>query len=135
MDFITIFAAAAAVMGVVLGLGALLSPEWSSRFVRLKADPDQPDGYAEFRATFGGVFLFLHLAFIAALYLDSGMIGASAVLCAGWGGAAGGRILSLLLDGSKGVRTQHNFISVTIEIIAATAFALPVADFILNPPA
>ncbi|MEE2565961.1 hypothetical protein [Hyphobacterium marinum] len=130
MDFITIFAAAAAVLGVVLGAGALISPEWASRFVRLKADPAQPDGYAEFRATFGGVFLLLHLAFIAALYLDAGLIGASGVLCAGWAGAAGGRLLSLLLDGAKRVRTQHNVISLVVEIIAAIAFALPVVRFV-----
>lgn len=135
MDFITIFAGVAAVLGVVLGLGALVSPEWASRFVRLKADPVQPDGYAEFRATFGGVFLLLHLAFIAALYLNSGVIGAAAVLSAGWAGAAGGRILSLLLDGAKGVRTKHNLISVAVEIVAAIAFALPVLRFVMNPPA
>jgi len=122
------------VFGAGLGLGAIISPEWAARLVRMQADPDRPEGYAEFRATFGGVFLFLHLAFLASIFLDQGVIGAAAILSFGWGGAALGRILSLALDGEK-VRTRHNYVSIGVEALAAIAFALPVANFVINPPA
>ena len=45
--------------GAALGLRALLDPKWAARFVRLKPD-EQGGGEAEFRATYGGVFLFTH---------------------------------------------------------------------------
>lgn len=122
------------VIGAGLGLGAIISPEWAARLVRMQADPANPEGYAEFRATFGGVFLFLHLAFLASITLNQGVIGAAAVLSFGWGGAAFGRILSLMLDGEK-VRTKHNYVSIIVETAAAIAFALPVANFVTNPPA
>ena len=122
------------VIGAGLGLGALVSPAWAAKFVRMQAEPERPDGYAEFRATFGGVFLFLHLAFLTSVFLDAGVIGAAAVLSFGWGGAAVGRILSLLLDGGA-VRTRHNYVSIIVELAAAIAFALPVVAFVLNPPA
>ena len=49
--------------GAVLGLSAMFSPAWASRVVRLVEDPDplRPGGYSEFRATYGGLFLFSHL--------------------------------------------------------------------------
>ena len=56
-------------------------------------------------------------------------IGAAAVLSAGWGGAAFGRIVSLLLDGDKGVRVQHTYVSVAIEVTVAAIFAAPVVAF------
>jgi len=121
------------VIGAGLGLGAIISPSWAAKLVRMQADPEKPEGYAEFRATFGGVFLFLHLAFLASVFLGQGVIGAAAVLSFGWGGAALGRILSLVLDGEQ-VRTRHNYVSIVVELAAAVAFALPVADFVLNPP-
>lgn len=122
------------VIGAGLGLGAIISPEWAAKLVRMQADPDRPEGYAEFRATFGGIFLFLHIAFLAAVFLNQGVIGAAAVLSFGWGGAALGRILSLVLDGEK-VRTKHNYVSIVVEVAAAIAFALPVVNFVINPPA
>jgi len=122
------------VIGAGLGLGAMISPAWAAKLVRMQADPDNPDGYAEFRATFGGVFFFLHIAFLLAVLLGQGVIGAAAVLCFGWGGAAFGRVLSLLLDGAA-VRTRHNYVSVAVELVAAAAFALPVIVFVINLPA
>jgi hypothetical protein len=133
MDIVfTIIPVLFAVLGAGLGLGAMISPPWAAKLVRMQADPAQPEGYAEFRATFGGVFFFLHLAFLIAAYLGQGVVGAAAVLCFGWGGAACGRILSLLLDGAK-VRTRHNYVSIGVELAAAAAFALPVIRFMGNP--
>ena len=40
-----------------------------------------------------------------------------------------GRIVSLLLDGDKGVRVQHTYVSVVIEVTVAAIFAAPVAAF------
>jgi len=121
------------VIGAGLGLGAMISPTWAAKLVRMQADPANPDGYAEFRATFGGVFFFLHVAFLAAVLLGQGVIGAAAVLCFGWGGAAIGRVLSLLLDGPD-VRTRHNYMSVAVELVAAIAFVSPVLVFVLTSP-
>ena len=122
------------VLGAGLGLGAMVSPKWAAKLVRMQADPAKPEGYAEFRATFGGVFFFLHLAFLIAASVGQGVVGAAAVLSFGWGGAAVGRILSLMLDGPQ-VRTRHNFVSIGIELTAAAAFALPVLSYVANPPA
>tara|TARA_R110002096_G_scaffold196794_6_gene379776 strand:+ start:3495 stop:3902 length:408 start_codon:yes stop_codon:yes gene_type:complete len=134
MDIISILLVVAGLLGALLGAAALVSPEWAARFVRLKADPDQPDGYAEFRATFGGVFLMMHVAFLGAFYMGAGMIGAAGVLCAAWAGAAGGRLVSLVLDAAKGVRTKHNLVSLGVEIVVAIIFALPVIDFMTSTP-
>ncbi|GJL98288.1 MAG: hypothetical protein DHS20C06_21050 [Hyphobacterium sp.] len=120
-------------LGAGLGLAALLSPGWAEKLVRLRADSSRPEGYAEFRATFGGVFLFLHVGFLAAVFLGQGVIGAAAILSFGWGGAAFGRIVSLVLDGDT-VRSRHNFISIGVEVTAGVAFALPVLDFVFYPP-
>ena len=66
--------ALALLVGVGLGARALIDPAWAAKFVRLKAD-EQGGGQAEFRATFGGVFLGLHLAALlfTLLYLKSGV--------------------------------------------------------------
>lgn len=115
--------------GAGLGLFALVSPEKAAKLVRLQPDADRPEGVSEIRAVLGGVFLFLHLAFLIASFLGSGVIGAAAVLSFGWGGAAAGRILSLILDGET-VRTRHNYMSTAIELAAALAFALPVLNYL-----
>ncbi|WP_421792557.1 DUF4345 family protein [Hyphobacterium sp.] len=119
-------------LGAGLGLAALVSPEIAAKLVRMQAHPDHPDGYAEFRATFGGVFFFLHVAFLVAMFMGQGVIGAAAVLAFGWGGAAIGRVLSLIMDG-EAVRTTHNYRSIFVEILAAIAFALPVISFVIDP--
>jgi hypothetical protein len=51
--------ALALAFGVALGARALLNPKWAARLVRLRED-EQGGGFAEFRATYGGVFLGLH---------------------------------------------------------------------------
>ena len=129
MGILDIIAVIAAGFGAGLGAYALVRPEFGSNLTRLKADPARPGGYAEFRATLGGMMLFLHLAYIGAAFTGFGAIGAAAVLSAGWGGAALGRIVSLLLDGDKGVRVQHTYVSVAIEVTVAAIFAAPAVAF------
>lgn len=134
MDIFTILAVIAAVLGAGLGAYTMVRPEFGSSLTRLVADPLRPEGHAEFRATFGGMMMLLHLAYIGAAATGFGMIGAAAVLAAGWGGAALGRVISLLLDGDKGVRVQHTYLSVAIEVVIAATFAAPVAAFVLAGP-
>lgn len=123
-------AAAALAFGAVLGARALIDPKWAARFVRLAPD-DQGGGFAEFRATYGGVFLGLHaVALLLVLrYLLSGehvvgvaATGALAALAAGWGGAAFGRIIAIWRDGAD---TGFNRISAVVEAAIALAIAAP----------
>ena len=88
--------------GAAMGLGALISPRWASGVVRLVADPDpaRPGGYSEFRATYGGLFLMVHLcALLIALKLPAIYAAFAAFpLALGWIGAGLGRLISLLAD-------------------------------------
>lgn len=116
--------------GAGLGARALLAPRWAARLVRLQPD-EQGGGAAEFRATYGGVFLGLHgvALSLTLLYLEGGRVligvaatGAAAVLCAGWAGAAFGRFVAILRDGAD---TRFNRISTAVELAVATAIGAP----------
>jgi hypothetical protein len=122
--------AAALAFGAVLGLRALIDPEWAQRFVRLKPD-EQGGGFAEFRATYGGVILGIHLValLLALRYLVSGehvvgvaATGALAVLAAGWGGSSAGRLIAIWRDGAD---TAFNRISAGVEALLATLIGAP----------
>jgi hypothetical protein len=131
--------ALALVVAAGLGVRALIDPNWAARFVRLKAD-DQPGGFAEFRATYGGLFAFAHgAAFVLTLkYLTDGdhviglaATGAAAPLAAAWAGAAFGRCVSMLRDGA---RTRFNTITAGVEALFALAIGAPWAMWFLSPP-
>jgi hypothetical protein len=122
--------------GVCLGARGLLDPRWAARLVRLQAD-EQGGGFAEFRATYGGVFLGLHAAalMLTAYWLMGGApaagavaAGASAVLAAGWGGAAFGRLVSIWRDKTD---TGFNRVSVLVEATLAALIAAPWAVWML----
>ena len=122
--------ALALLFGAALGVRALIDPEWAAKFVRLKAD-DQGGGFAEFRATYGGVFLGLHLiALVFTLfYLWGGeyvvgvcATGALAAISAGWAGAALGRVIAIWRDGAD---TNFNRMSAGVEITMAFAIGMP----------
>ena len=132
-----IVSALALTIGVYLGVRGLIDPRWASRLVRLQAD-EQGGGFAEFRATYGGVFLGLHIVGLAfaLYYLRTGhpvmgvaAIGAVAVLSAGWGGAAFGRLIAIWRDGAD---TQFNRFSVGFEVLMAAAIGAPWAVWILS---
>lgn len=117
-------------LGAALGARALIDPGWASRFVRLKPD-EQGGGFAEFRATYGGVFLAMHavaLAFtLAWIASGAGLVGvyaagAAAVLAAGWAGSAGGRALAIWRDRAD---TRFNRVSAAVEAAIALAIASP----------
>ncbi len=124
--------------GAYLGLRGLMDPRWAAKLVRLKAD-EQGGGFAEFRATYGGVFLGLHTAGLALAlqYLRSGhevigvaATGAVAVLAFGWAGAAFGRVVSMWRD--QGTATPFNRLSVGVEIALAFAIGAPWAFWLLG---
>lgn len=130
MFFAWWLSALALLVGVGLGARALYDPAWAAKFVRLKAD-EQGGGQAEFRATFGGVFLGLHLVALlfTLLYLRSGAYvigvnatGASAAIAVGWAGAAFGRAVSIWRDGAD---SKFNRLSIGVEIAMAFAIAMP----------
>lgn len=137
MIFAWVLNALALAFGAALGARALLDPRWASRLVRLKAD-EQSGGFAEFRATYGGLFFFSHaVALLLALaYLMGGEFvvgvaatGAAAVLAAGWGGACLGRLVSIWRDDT---RTKFNWQSVAIEGLMALALAAPWLTWLLS---
>jgi hypothetical protein len=125
--------------GAALGARGLLDPKWAQHLVRLQPD-EQGGGFAEFRATYGGVFLGMHavalLLTLRWLLAGGGLVGvtaagASAAVAAAWGGAAAGRLLSMLRDKS---RTRFNDLSVAIEIALAAAIAAPWFVWIAGGP-
>jgi hypothetical protein len=122
--------ALALALGAVLGLRGLIDPRWAQRFVRLKPD-EQGGGFAEFRATYGGVFFALHAVALWFVFnwigggeyvIGALAAGASAAVAAGWGGAAGGRVLAMLADGA---RTPFNVQSAIVEALMALVIGAP----------
>jgi hypothetical protein len=120
-----------------LGLRALIDPRWAARFARLQPDA-QGGGEAEFRATYGGVFLFTHAVALAftLLYVMGGEFvigvcatGAAAALSAGWGGSALGRFIAIWRDG---VRTRFNLYCAFAEIALALAIGAPWFVWVLS---
>ena len=126
-----ILAGGAAAIGALLGLIALLAPQQAAKIVRLRPDPDSKGGFAEFRAIYGGLLLFAHLAVLLAIFMreQAGMasvIGASFAVGAGWAGAALGRTLAMLVDHSQhATRTGYNVFSTLFELALALALLAP----------
>ena len=131
MHYGELLALAALGFGALLGLGALFAPEWASRFVRLKADPDRPGGYSEFRATYGGLFLLAHLTAFLIILKAPPAIAVFAVLplSAGWIGAAMGRAFSAVLDRGKGSGAPIVLIWMASEVALGLAIAAPILQF------
>lgn len=123
--------ALALTFGAALGARGLFDPHWAARFVRLKPDDAQAGGFAEFRATYGGVFLGLHGAALltSVLWIAHGATvmgmyatGAAFVLGAGWAGASAGRLLAVWRDGA---RTDFNLLSAGVEALMALLIGAP----------
>lgn len=119
--------------GAGLGIKGMLDPLWAAQLVRLQAANDQAEGYAEFRSTFGGMFLGLHLVALAFLFVWGGMAGVAActILAAGWLFTALGRTISYFAD--AGTRDVHVVRSIAIEIVVGLAVgAWPIAYFLAH---
>jgi hypothetical protein len=131
MSIAVILAGIAALIGAGLGLVALLWPQKAAEIVRLRPDWDVKGGFAEFRATFGGLLLFAHLAVLLTIFMreQAGMasvIGASFAVGAGWLGAALGRLLAMLFDNREhATRTGYNAFSTVFELALALALLAP----------
>jgi len=122
--------ALALAFGALLGARGLLDPYWTQKLVRLQPDR-QGGGFAEFRATYGGLFLGLHLAalLLALMWIVRGgalvgvmATGACAVIAAAWAGTAFGRSLSMLRDRAY---TRFNLFSAALEAAIAIVIGAP----------
>ena len=102
-------------IGGGLGLAALAAPERMLSFVGLAAAA--PEGLAEARATYGGLFLALELG-AAVLWLARSSTDGLLVAGIAWTGAAAGRLLSLAVDGR---RTPRNGQAVAFELFLGLA--------------
>lgn len=115
-----------------LGLGALFAPKWAAGVVRLTADPnpDKPGGFSEFRATYGGLLLLLHLSALIVLLQDSlGLqykIFALFPIAMAWLGAGFGRLLSLLLDKDDNRAAGLIPVWIPLELVLGMAILAPV---------
>ena len=116
----------------LMGLGALFSPAWAAGVVRLQAD-GRPGGYAEFRATYGGLLLLLHLGAMATVIHTGPMISIFVVfpIALGWFGAALGRSASLLFDRDKLNGAGLNPVWILTEIALGTMIGLPILTLFL----
>lgn len=125
--------------GAFLGLAAIFSPAWASRLVRLVEDPDplRPGGFSEFRATYGGLFLFSHL--ITAMLVmrlwkaDQDILTTLIVLplAFGWIGAGFGRFMSLILDTSRNRAPGMIPVWIATELAMGLAIGAPFLQFVL----
>ena len=111
-----------------LGLGALFAPKWATGVVRLvpNPDPEKPGGFSEFRATYGGLLLLIHLSALI-LMLQANLNVAYKIIAVfpiamGWLGAGMGRFLSLVLD--KKENRENGLIPVWIPLELALGFAM-----------
>jgi len=113
--------------GAWAGLIALFRPAQIASSLRLQANPAKPGGYAEFRATFGGVFFMIHaVALLLVLRLDTAQSALVVMpIAAAWLGAAIARSLSMFLDGEPNGEGGINRYWVMLEIVVATVIAAP----------
>jgi hypothetical protein len=95
-----------ALITTALGFMGLVAPNMASKFTGLTAN--NRTAFAEFRATFGGLFV------VMGLYpLLSGMSIAFAIVGCMWIGTAFGRLLSVVFD--RGYTEPKNFVGVAFE--------------------
>lgn len=130
-SIVLIFSGLGLMVGMGLGLGGFVWPGWASRLVGLTTLREE--GFAEFRATYGGMFLFGH--FMAAFLLLKALsatndiswafiaAGAAFALGAGWIGTALGRLASMYQE--KTTNTQFNQASTAFEAVVGIAIAAP----------
>ena len=127
-----IFAITALGFCAALGMGALLVPSWAAGVVRLVADPDpeKPGGFSEFRATYGGLLLLIHLSVLIILLQGSldltYKIFALFPVAMGWIGAGLGRTLSLVLDKEQNRANGLIPVWIPMELILGMMILAPV---------
>ncbi|MEZ5945661.1 MAG: hypothetical protein R3C13_07370 [Hyphomonas sp.] len=133
MHYGEVISSVALLFGAIIGLGAMFVPNWAAGVVRLMEDSDplKPGGFSEFRATYGGLFLFSHLMALVIVLKMPPVFSVMAVLplAAGWIGAGLGRLLSLMLDRNRNREAGLMPVWIAVELILGLAIAAPLAQF------
>lgn len=122
-------------VGAAMGAYGLINPRWAAGIVRLRDHPDKPGGFAEFRGTYGGLFLATHafaLVFMACAAREVEALwglptyftalGAAGVCGAMWWGTAVGRVAAIAFDGAG---TRYNQASVVFEVVLGALILAP----------
>lgn len=119
-----LISAATLAFGAGLGLKGLFDPAWAGKLVRLQPENGQPEGFAEFRSTLGGMFLGLHLAALICVGFWKGDAGLAAciILSAGWLFTAVGRFMAYKKD--PNCQHPHVVTSIIIEVVAGVLIAI-----------
>lgn len=116
--------------GAGLGLKGLFDPAWAGKLVRLQPENGQPEGFAEFRSTLGGMFLGLHLAALLCVGVWKGEAGIAAcvILSTGWLMTAVGRFFAYKKD--PNCQHSHVVTSIIIEVVVGVLIAIwPISRF------
>lgn len=114
--------------GAMVGVIALFRPAGIAQTLRLQADPDRPGGFAEFRASFGGIFLMIHLtAIVFATHLPPTLVVfVVAPIAMAWFGAAFGRLVSMALDkkenGEGGINRYWVLLEIVVGLMISATF-------------
>jgi hypothetical protein len=118
--------------GAGLGVKGLIDPVWAGKLVRLQPENGQPEGFAEFRSTLGGMFLGLHLMALLCVGFWRGEVGvaACAILSAGWLMTAVGRFVAYKKD--PNCQHPHVVTSIGIEVVAGLLIAVWPAWYVLS---
>ncbi len=120
-------------LGALMGLGSLFSPQWAAGVVRLRAEEGRPGGYSEFRATYGGLLLMLHLTALVIVRMTEPVTGllVALPLALAWLGAAFGRAVSLVLDKERLGGAGLIPVWIGTEILLAVMIGLPILFVIM----
>jgi hypothetical protein len=125
MEQITLLISAGTLaFGAGLGLKGILDPVWAGKLVRLQPENGQPEGFAEFRSTLGGMFLGLHLAAMICVIFWKGdaALAACFILSLGWLMTAVGRFIAYKKD--TDCQHKHVVTSIIIEVVAGVLIAV-----------
>ena len=117
--------------GACVGLIAVLRPAAIANSLRLQADPSKPGGFAEFRATFGGVFFMIHTtALVCVTQLPpTASVFAILPIAMAWFGAAFARLASMVLDTKENGQGGINRYWVLLEVVVGAMILSLIGQF------
>lgn len=106
------------VIGLTLGVFAIVRPYGAARLVGIRIDDTLPHSISEVRATYGGVFAGGHT-----FALITGHEAAFLTLACGWGLTGLVRLFSIVVDRAA---NQPNFGGMVFEFVMAALLAGPI---------